>query len=134
MLYILFLSYPIRLVLRGHSKLGRFVYRSFENGIFDRKHYLLFLTLLILVTSQFLILKVDTSVIGSTTTILYAIADAYVNETSPDTNYGSNDTLIINFNSHNCFAYIMFNLSSIPSEATLISAMLRVYAASGSWK
>jgi hypothetical protein len=66
------------------------------------------------------------SVIGSTSVYLYAIADAYVNSTAPDVNYGSSTSLILHTDSYECYSYIMFNLSSIPSNAVILSAELRV--------
>ncbi len=115
---------------QGHSRMRRFGFRAFNCRL-----YSLFFALLILGTIQFLVLKVEAApVIGSSTLTLYAFADSYVNETSLDTNYGSSDMLMINFNSYRCFAYIMFDLSSVTSEMTLISAMLKVYAGSGSWQ
>jgi len=81
------------------------------------------------------VLKVGAApVIGLTETTLYPIADSYVNETSPDANYGLDNKLRIKFNSYLCYAYIMFDLTTIPAEATLFSATLKVYAYSGSWR
>lgn len=82
------------------------------------------------------VLKTETassSVIGSKTVTLYSIADAYVDETAPYTNYGDRSYLDVEFNSHLCFAYIMFDLSTIGPTATVLSAELRVYAFRGSW-
>jgi hypothetical protein len=68
--------------------------------------------------------------IGSTTTTLYAVADAYVNSSSPDTNYGDLDHMYVTANSEQDFVYIMFDLSSIPSDANIISAKLMIYLSS----
>ena len=65
--------------------------------------------------------------IGSTTVTLYPIADAYVNSSSPDTNYGNENSLYTSLNSELNYAYTMFNLSSIPSDANVISAEFKVY-------
>jgi len=65
--------------------------------------------------------------IGSTTVTLYPIADAYVNSSSPDTNYGNENSLYTSHNSELNYAYTMFNLSSIPSDANVISAEFKVY-------
>ena len=65
--------------------------------------------------------------IGSTTEILYPIADAYVNSSSPDTNYGLENYLQLSTTSESAYAYVMFNLSSLPSEANVFSAKLKVY-------
>jgi len=63
-------------------------------------------------------------VIGSDTVTLYPIADSYVNESSPDTNYGNYTWLGIECNSYHRYAYIMFDLSSLPPDATIIDANL----------
>lgn len=63
-------------------------------------------------------------VIGSDIVTLYPIADSYVNESSPDTNYGNYTRLKIKCNSYSRYAYIMFDLSSLPPDATIIDANL----------
>ena len=63
-------------------------------------------------------------VIGSDVVTIYPIADSFVNESSLDTNYGSLNRLDIECNSYDLYAYIMFNLSSLPSDATIIDAKL----------
>lgn len=68
-----------------------------------------------------------TPAIGSTTVTLHSIADAYVNSSSPETNYGSSDSLYISANSKQGFTYVMFDLSSLPPEANILSAYLNVY-------
>lgn len=68
--------------------------------------------------------------IGSTTTTLYSVADAYVNSSSPDTNYGGEGNMYVGANSEQDFAYIMFDLSSLPSDAYIISATLKIYLSS----
>jgi hypothetical protein len=68
-----------------------------------------------------------TPAIGSTTVTLHSIADAYVNASSPDTNYGSSDSLYVSANSKLDYTYVMFDLSSLPSEANIIYARLRLY-------
>ena len=65
--------------------------------------------------------------IGSTTVTLHSIADSYVNASSPDTNYGSSVSLYVSASSKLDYTYVMFNLSSIPSEANIIYAQLRMY-------
>lgn len=65
--------------------------------------------------------------IGSTTITLYPIADAHVNSSSPDTNYGNENSLYTSHNSELDYAYVMFNLSSIPTDANVISAEFKVY-------
>ena len=63
-------------------------------------------------------------VIGSEIITVYPVADAFVNESSPDANYGDRNWLGIRCNSYNQYAYIMFDLSSLPSDATIIAANL----------
>ncbi len=68
-----------------------------------------------------------TPVIGSTTVTLYSIADAYVNASSPGTNYGSGASLCVSANSEEDFTYVKFDLTSIPSGSNIISAKLELY-------
>jgi len=68
-----------------------------------------------------------TPAIGSTTVTLQSIADAYVNASSTETNYGSSDSLYISANSKLDFTYVMFDLSSLPPEANILSAYLNMY-------
>jgi len=64
------------------------------------------------------------TVIGSTIVTLYPIADSYVSSENPDTNYGNATSLILYINSRERYAYTMFDLSSIPSNATILSGTL----------
>ena len=68
--------------------------------------------------------------IGSTTTTLYSVADGYVNSSSPNSNYGGEGNMYVSANSEQDFAYVMFDLSSIPSDAYIISAKLSLYLSS----
>jgi hypothetical protein len=63
-------------------------------------------------------------VIGSDIVSIYPIADSFVNETSPDTNYCGETLLKIKCDNYSGYAYILFDLSSIPSNAIIISADL----------
>jgi len=76
-------------------------------------------------------------VIGSDIVTLDPIADSYVNESSPDTNYGNYTRLSIKCNSYHRYAYIMFDLSSLPPDATIIAANLGLtltsIGGSGEW-
>ncbi len=65
--------------------------------------------------------------IGSMTTTIYSVADAYVNSSSPDTNYGDMDYIYVKKNSEQRFTYVKFDLSSIPSDANIISTKLKLY-------
>jgi hypothetical protein len=86
------------------------------------------LTVLLFVTSLRVTSLVDASpAIGSTTVTLDPIADVYVNSSSPDANYGGVTNLYVANNSEVDYLYVMFNLSSIPSSAHIISAQLMVY-------
>ena len=66
---------------------------------------------------------------SSTTTSLEPVADSYVNDDEPDSNYGSDDKLYLGWNSGwgKYYPYIKFDLSSIPEGATIISAKLKLY-------
>jgi len=68
-----------------------------------------------------------TPVIGSTTVTLHSIADAYVNASSPGTNYGSSGSLYVSASSKLDFTYVMFDLSSLPPGANIIYARLRMH-------
>jgi hypothetical protein len=96
-----------------------------------KKFLLLYILLLILMPTYFSISYVKASpAIGSTMTTLYSVADAYVNFSSPDANYGGVDHMYVGANSEQDFAYIMFDLSSLPLDAYIISAKLKVYLSS----
>ena len=82
---------------------------------------------LILSPIYFPLLVVDATVaIGSTTQTIYAIADSYVNASSPDTNYGL-DSLKLSSAPDSTCAYMMFDLSSLPPGANVLSCTLYVY-------
>jgi hypothetical protein len=66
--------------------------------------------------------------VGSTTVTTYSLADAYVNSSSPDENCGNTDRLWIRY--ADCYSYVMFDLSTIPQDATIISADLQLYLTS----
>jgi len=92
---------------------------------------ILVIVLLIFLPLFFSSLEVDgTPAIGSTTVTLYSAADAYVNSSSPETNYGIVDSMYVSAISEQDFAYVMFDLSSIPLGANIISAKLRIYLSS----
>lgn len=98
----------------------------------ERKGILiLFILLLSMLPTYFSLSHVTASpAIGSTTTTVYSVADAYVNSSSPDTNYGDIDSLYVSANSEQDFTYVTFDLSSIPADANIISAKLKVYLSS----
>jgi hypothetical protein len=70
---------------------------------------------------------VAASAIGSDTVTLYPTADAYVNASSPSTNYGSETSLYVGASSEEDLTYVKFDLASIPQEANVISAKLEIY-------
>ena len=98
----------------------------------ERKKILFqFILLLILLPTFFSLCHVTASpAIGSTTITVESVADAYVNFSSPDTNYGGVDYMYVSANSEQDFTYVMFDLSSLPSGANIISAKLKVYLSS----
>lgn len=63
-------------------------------------------------------------VIGSDIVTLSPIADSYVNQSSPDANYGGDTRLRIKCDDYYLYAYIMFDLSSLPIDADIIDAKL----------
>ena len=88
-----------------------------------------FIALIVLLPLRFSSFEVnaDNMLFGANDVTLYAIADSYVNASSPDTNYGLENNLQLSTTLDSACAYMMFNLSSIPSDATIISADLEVY-------
>jgi len=60
-------------------------------------------------------------------TTIDSIADAYVNASNPETNFGGVANLYVSANSAIDFSYIKFDLTSIPPGANIISANLTVY-------
>jgi hypothetical protein len=57
----------------------------------------------------------------------YSIADAYVNSSSPVTDYGSATSLYVSASSEQDYMYFKFDLSSLPSRAAIISASLDIF-------
>jgi hypothetical protein len=85
---------------------------------------IILIVLLFLTNFAFIPSVNSTEVIGSDVANFYPIADSYVNESSPNTNYGSDTRLRIECNSYHLYSYIMFDLSSLPSDANIINAKL----------
>lgn len=94
-----------------------------------RKEFLLLsILLLISLPTNFSLSFVTASpAVGSTTTTIYSVADAYVNSSSSNKNYSSVVSLYVSAISEKDFTYVMFNLSSIPSGANIISARFGLY-------
>ena len=95
----------------------------------ERKGILiLFILLLSWLPTYFSLSHVTASpAIGSTTITIESVADAYVNSSSPDTNYGAMDYVYVKKNSEQRFTYVKFDLSSLPSDANIILAKLKLY-------
>jgi hypothetical protein len=83
------------------------------------------LVLFVLPTCSWLSPAAADPAIGSTKVTLNSVADCYVNFSSPEENYGEANSVWLRY--ANCCAYIMFDLSSIPQDATIISAQLQLY-------
>jgi len=68
--------------------------------------------------------------IGPTdSTTLYSIADAYVNASNPDTNYGNDQDLFVSASPSDLsqdFIYVKFDLSTLPQNAHIVSASLQL--------
>ena len=96
-----------------------------------KKFLFLFVSLLVSLPVCFPLFQVTASpAIGSTTATMYSVADAYINSSIPDGNYGDVDYLYARADSEQDYAYVMFDLSSIPSHANIISAKLMLYLTS----
>jgi hypothetical protein len=98
------------------------------------KFFLISVMLIALILASFSVTsylpQVAATYIGPTdTTTLYSIADSYVNASSPDTNYGNDQDLIVNASSTDLsqnFIYVKFDLSTIPQNAYIVSASLQL--------
>ena len=69
-------------------------------------------------------------VIGTESVTLDAVADSHVNSSDLDANYG--DRVTIYTQTPENYAYFRFDLSSIPSDAVITSARLKIYFKAGS--
>jgi len=58
---------------------------------------------------------------------LTSVADSFVNDGYPDNNYGSAHSLITSYNSVYRWSLTRFDLSSLPGEAQIDTAVLKVY-------
>lgn len=59
-----------------------------------------------------------------------AMADSYVNSSYPSRNYGSLGSMSVEGGT---LAYIMFDLSSLPTNATIAKAAMKLFCYSGTW-
>jgi hypothetical protein len=92
------------------------------------RKWVLVLATVLLILSPLYFWSFDVDAVPASAQITtYSIADAYVNASSPETNYGSAASLYVSANSEQDFTYIKFDLTSIPSGANIISANLTVY-------
>jgi hypothetical protein len=64
---------------------------------------------------------------GTLNTTIYTNADAYVDSSSPDVNYGSSTRLNVTANSIQDYTYFKFDLSSLPPDANIVNATLMTY-------
>jgi len=87
----------------------------------------LFLSLFVGLATHVNCVSSDPIYIGGETVDLYPIADSYVNSGGPDSNYGSTSDLVVQFDSVFAYVYVMFDLSSIPSNAMVKDAYVRFY-------
>lgn len=69
-------------------------------------------------------------VIGADTTTLYSMADAHINSSTPAANYGTDETLKVQ--TPEGYAYVRFDLGSIPQNAIITSATMSLYLEAGS--
>ena len=97
-----------------------------ERGIMKKWFLVLTIVLLVLSPSCFWSLDVEAAS-GTVHITAYSISDSDTNSLSPDTNYGDSGALYVNANSELDYAYIKFDLSSLPSDANVISASLDVF-------
>jgi len=102
-----------------------------------RRKFLLFLVIFVFLNSVIISKALSTPVIGSTFITINPIADAEVRPENPDMNYGKENGLNIDIGGNSSISYIMFSFndlnSSIPSDATIVSAKLILDVNSGSW-
>ena len=96
----------------------------------NRAKWSLFSLVVVVLTSLFVYQVWSQGVIGANTTVLYALSDTYVNSSSPAANHGSGETLMIQ--TPESYAYIKFDLGSIPQGALITSATMSLYLETGS--
>jgi hypothetical protein len=83
--------------------------------------------LFLISVSLFLAPRVVNATIGSSKMTLYAVADAYVNSSNPNANYGNENSLKVVSDGQVSYIYVMFDLSSVPSDANILSAEIMLY-------
>ena len=90
----------------------------------------IFLLIFTLLSSTIIFSNAGISTISTRTIALYPIADTYVDADYPTTNYGGEDHLYVSKYFSSLFerrAYLMFDLSSIDTEAIILSAELELW-------
>jgi len=99
------------------------------------KKVLIFTLMLLVLLASFSVTSYLPQVVATyigpteTTTTLYSIADSYVNASSPDTNYGNAQKLIVKASPSDLvqnLIYVKFDISTIPQNAYIISATLQL--------
>ncbi|MFB3889272.1 MAG: DNRLRE domain-containing protein [Candidatus Bathyarchaeia archaeon] len=70
---------------------------------------------------------VSVSAAGSTIITLNPTADSYVNSADPGANYGSATSLYVGANAEQDYAYMKFDLATVPAGANIMSISLGVY-------
>lgn len=83
--------------------------------------------LLIFLLPALILLFVLPGIALAETTELTAVADSFVNDGYPENNYASAHSLVISHDSVYRWSLVRFDLASIPEEATIDSATLKLY-------
>lgn len=86
-----------------------------------------FLLVLLLSAATTSVQRVAASTVSNTVTVL-AVADSIVSSLEPDSNYGTLWSLTVDYREReHIYAYVMFNLSEIPSDVEITDASLQLY-------
>src|SRR4030043_429777 len=83
--------------------------------------------LLIFLLPALILLFVLPGIALAETTELTAVADSFVNDGYPENNYASAHSFVISHYSFYRWSLVRFDLASIPEEATIDSATLKLY-------
>jgi hypothetical protein len=70
---------------------------------------------------------VNVSAAGTSTVTLHPTMDTFVNSTNSGVNYDGSSSLYFAATTEECFAYMLFDLSILPSAANILSANLSMY-------
>jgi hypothetical protein len=63
----------------------------------------------------------------SYTKTIFSTADSYVDSSNPDTNFGTQNRLNVSANNIQAYSYVKFDLSSLPTDASITNATLQAY-------